>query len=121
MAGKMMGSKGMRSALVKGHSPMPHKNPRSAHIREAQGGFIISKQGGDGAEPFGSTDHVAPNIDAAMTAAREHLGGAGGEMADPADPNEPAEAAPAVAASQAPGDAKAGPSKIKKRMKSETY
>jgi DNA-binding transcriptional LysR family regulator len=87
MAGKMMGAKGMGAnrkapkTPSKAEAPKPSapkapspKIPRSAHIREAEGGYILSKHGGDEDGIGFPKDHVAPDFDAAMAMARAHLG-----------------------------------------------
>lgn len=52
--------------------------PRSVQVREAEGGFILSKHGGDDDDGMGfPKDHVAADFDAAMNMAREHLGAQG--------------------------------------------
>ena len=53
------------------------KSPRSVHIKEAEGGYVLQKHGGESAaEPFMGygKDHVASSFDEAMAAAHEHLG-----------------------------------------------
>ncbi len=103
MAGMMKGSKGMGAARMKGKeakpkgaktppakSPPPgtakatahkgpHKSPRSAHIREAEGGYILSKHGGDSDNGGMGSDHVAPDFETAMALCRDHLGAGGPE------------------------------------------
>jgi hypothetical protein len=133
MAGKMTGAKGMGAAKMKHKAPpalsIPHKNPRSAHIREANGGYIASLHGGDG-DPMGQ-DHVAPDMATVMQKLQAHMGSGeeGGEaptsdpMAEEAPEMMPAEAAPKAPPKKAdkkkPGKKHAP--KIKLRDKSETY
>lgn len=79
MAGMMHGSKGMASARMSKDSPKKsaEKSPRSVHIKEAEGGYVLQKRGGESAhEPFMGfgKDHVAADFDAAMAAAHAHLG-----------------------------------------------
>lgn len=116
MAGKMMGHKGnlRKGPLDKSKSkkPMPapsagtpHKNPRSVHLREANGGFILSKHGGDEGDGMSApTDHVAPDMQTAMSAIQQHMGGAAEEAGE-----------------QAPAPPAPGDSQVKKRTTSETY
>jgi hypothetical protein len=129
MAGKMTGAKGMAAARMGSkmpQPPMPHKNPRSAHIREANGGYIMSMHGGDG-EPMGS-DHIAPDMGTIMNKLKAHMIGAeGGE-----DPSQETDETPDAEVSEAVGEPKAKPKKkaskpapkksaVKVRDYSETY
>lgn len=130
MAGMMKGAKGMAAARMKGGkheapkgkeaSHLPHKNPRSAHIREANGGYIMSAHGGDG-EPMGA-DHVAPDIATIMSKLSSHMGGAeeSGEMPMESPSMEMAETEKEPKKKSPPPKSKKK-SKIKLRDKSETY
>lgn len=109
----------------------PHKNPRSAHVREANGGYIMSAHGGDG-DPMGQ-DHVAPDMASIMSKLQSHMtgGGGGGGVAEP---GEVPEAPQNDTAMEEQGEAETAPpvrrptkkaakkkAKIKLRAKSETY
>lgn len=88
-------------------------HPRSAHIREAKGGFILSKHGGD-KESFMGEDHVAPDVESAIAALKEHMGG--GEAGE--SPKESMKEGKRVTAR---GEKDADAPKVKKRKTSETY
>ncbi len=106
-------------------SHLPHKSPRGAHIREANGGYIMSAHGGDG-DGMGA-DHVAPDMASIMAKLQSHMGGGGvaesGEVPQsPQDDEEIAEQAAAVKAPPVRKPEKKGKkSKIRLRDKSETY
>ena len=128
MAGKMSGMKGMAASKMKEKAPPPpskgpHKNPRSAHIREANGGYIMSAGGGD--DMGMGADHVAPDLDSMIERMRGHMSPAeiaaaveGGGM----PPEAMAEEAPPPKKKPAAKAKKKGKkAKIKLRDKSETY
>ncbi len=75
MAGKMSGMKGMGSAKMQATPPMGMSfpamppRPKSANIRQLNGGFHVQNAG-----PAGDAEHVAKNLKGALRLAQDHFG-----------------------------------------------
>jgi hypothetical protein len=115
------------SAKAPSQPSAPHKNPRSAHIREANGGYIASMHGGDEDPSMMGQDHVAPDMGSLMAKLHAHMGGAEestGDMLMESPQDEMTETgmpAPEAPPKKAPPKKGHKKPKIKVRDKSETY
>lgn len=114
-------TKGSPAAVA---GPTSSKMPKSIHIREANGGFIVSKHGGND-DHFSGQDHVAKNFNHAVKLAKEHMGGGSTDATPNADGNSgdmgEKESTEDKAESDDKPKAKAAKGTLKKRDHSETY
>lgn len=116
MAGKMTGKKKglMRKGKPEEKSPPPPppkdppRNPRSANIREANGGYVMSAHGGD--NPMGD-EHVAPDLESMIERMRGHMSAA--EVKEMLEEE--------AAAEDAPPPKKKAKKKLKIPSKADTY
>ncbi len=117
----MSGPPGKTGAVA---GPTSTKSPKSIHIREANGGFIVAKHGGND-DSFSGQDHVAKSFNHAIRLAKEHMGG--GSVDATPDTEGSAEDMGENEKSESKAEAddkpkpKAAKGTLKKRDHSETY